>query len=70
MVIKQLFGRIFGLKTSLDSSFRRVPMGGVEQEQFDELSGLVHDVTFYPMSDRWIWTLKSSGDFSVASVRK
>nr|GEY81243.1 RNA-directed DNA polymerase, eukaryota [Tanacetum cinerariifolium] len=57
-------------QTSLDSSFRRVPMGGVEQEQFDELSGLVHDVTFYPMSDRWIWTLKSSGDFSVASVRK
>nr|GFC34897.1 RNA-directed DNA polymerase, eukaryota [Tanacetum cinerariifolium] len=45
-------------------------MGGVEQEQFDELSGLVHDVTLTPMSDRWIWTLKSSGDFSVSSVRK
>nr|GEU50569.1 RNA-directed DNA polymerase, eukaryota [Tanacetum cinerariifolium] len=57
-------------QTSLDSSFRRVPRGGVEQEQFDKLSALVHDVTLTPMSDRWIWTLKSSGDFSVASVRK
>nr|GEU78122.1 RNA-directed DNA polymerase, eukaryota, reverse transcriptase zinc-binding domain protein [Tanacetum cinerariifolium] len=57
-------------QTSLDSSFRRVPMGGVEQEQFDELSALVHDVTLTPMSDRWIWALESSKDFSVASVRK
>nr|GEY42474.1 RNA-directed DNA polymerase, eukaryota, reverse transcriptase zinc-binding domain protein [Tanacetum cinerariifolium] len=40
--------------TSLDSSFRRVPRGGVKQEQFDELSALVHDVTLTPMSDRWI----------------
>nr|GFA61852.1 hypothetical protein [Tanacetum cinerariifolium] len=56
--------------TSLDSSFCRVPRGGVEQEQFDGLSALVHDVTLTPMSDRWIWTLKSSGDFFVASVRK
>nr|GFA63191.1 RNA-directed DNA polymerase, eukaryota [Tanacetum cinerariifolium] len=62
------FGRIFGLKTSLDSSFRRVPRGGVEQ--VDELSALVHDGTLTPMSDRWIWALESSGDFFVASVRK
>nr|GEX28139.1 RNA-directed DNA polymerase, eukaryota, reverse transcriptase zinc-binding domain protein [Tanacetum cinerariifolium] len=70
MVIKQLFRRIFGLKTSLDSSFRRVPRGGVEQEQFDVLSALVHDVTLTPMSHIWIWALESSRDFSVASVRK
>nr|GFB76114.1 RNA-directed DNA polymerase, eukaryota [Tanacetum cinerariifolium] len=56
--------------TILDSSFRRVPKGGVKQEQFDELSALVHDVTLTPMSDRWIWTLKSSRDFSIALVRK
>nr|GEX78436.1 RNA-directed DNA polymerase, eukaryota [Tanacetum cinerariifolium] len=49
---------------------RRVPRGGVEHEQFDELSALVHDVTLTPMSDRWIWALESSEDFSVASVRK
>nr|GEY71773.1 RNA-directed DNA polymerase, eukaryota [Tanacetum cinerariifolium] len=57
-------------QTSLDSLFRRVPRSGVEQEQFDELSALVHDVTLTPMSYRWIWALESLGDFSVASVRK
>nr|GFB56041.1 RNA-directed DNA polymerase, eukaryota [Tanacetum cinerariifolium] len=39
-------------------------------EQFDELSALVHDVTLTPMLDRCIWALESSGDFSIASVRK
>nr|GEY82678.1 RNA-directed DNA polymerase, eukaryota [Tanacetum cinerariifolium] len=81
--LKNRYSRIYSLETcnmitvgmklaqtSLDSSFRRVSKGGVEPEQFDELSALMHDVTLTPMSDRWIWTLKSSGDFSVASVRK
>ncbi|GJT83210.1 RNA-directed DNA polymerase, eukaryota [Tanacetum coccineum] len=45
-------------------------VGGVEQDQFNELSALVHDVSLIPMSDRWKWDLESSGDFSVASVRK
>ncbi|GKE06004.1 RNA-directed DNA polymerase, eukaryota, reverse transcriptase zinc-binding domain protein [Tanacetum coccineum] len=55
---------------SLEYSFRRNPRGGVEQDQFNELSALVHDVSLIPMSDRWKWDLESSGDFSVASVRK
>ncbi|GJT61458.1 RNA-directed DNA polymerase, eukaryota [Tanacetum coccineum] len=46
------------------------PRGGVEQDQFNELSALVHDVSLIPMFDRWKWDLESSGDFSVASVRK
>ncbi|GJR76612.1 hypothetical protein Tco_0088977 [Tanacetum coccineum] len=81
--LKNRYPRIYGLETcksinvgmkfaqpSLDSSFCRVPRGGVEQEQFDDLSVLVHDVTLVPMSDRWNWALESSGEFSVASVRK
>ncbi|GJZ47584.1 hypothetical protein Tco_0601416 [Tanacetum coccineum] len=44
--------------------------GGVEQDQFNELSALVHDVSLISMSDRWKGDLESSGDFSVASVRK
>ncbi|GJW79157.1 RNA-directed DNA polymerase, eukaryota, reverse transcriptase zinc-binding domain protein [Tanacetum coccineum] len=55
---------------SLEYSFRRNPRGRVEQDQFNELSALVHDVSLIPMSDRWKWDLESSGDFSVASVRK
>nr|GEX44072.1 RNA-directed DNA polymerase, eukaryota, reverse transcriptase zinc-binding domain protein [Tanacetum cinerariifolium] len=64
-VLKNRYPRIYSLETcklitmgmklaqiSLDSSFRRVLRGGVEQEQFDELSSLVHDVTLTPMSDR------------------
>ncbi|GJW58178.1 RNA-directed DNA polymerase, eukaryota, reverse transcriptase zinc-binding domain protein [Tanacetum coccineum] len=81
--LKNRYPRIYSLETcklitvgmklaqpSLDSSFRRVPRGGVKQEQFDELSALVHDVTLNHMLDRWIWALESSGEFFVASVRK
>ncbi|GJR10771.1 RNA-directed DNA polymerase, eukaryota [Tanacetum coccineum] len=50
--------------------FKRSPRGGVEQEQFEELVMLVHDVRLVPMSDQWSWTLANSGEFSVASVRQ
>ncbi|GJV04843.1 RNA-directed DNA polymerase, eukaryota, partial [Tanacetum coccineum] len=81
--LKNLYPRMYALETcksvtigtklahsSLESLFRHKPRGGVEQEQYDALSGQVHDVTFVLMSDRWIWSLESSGDLSVASVRK
>ncbi|GJW07864.1 RNA-directed DNA polymerase, eukaryota, reverse transcriptase zinc-binding domain protein [Tanacetum coccineum] len=55
---------------SLESSFRRRPRGGVEQEQFQNLLMLMNDVSLLPMDDRWRWKLNGSGDFSVASVRR
>ncbi|GJU76154.1 RNA-directed DNA polymerase, eukaryota [Tanacetum coccineum] len=81
--LKDLYPRMYALETCksvnvgtkltysrLDYSFRRKPRGGVEQEQYEALSDQVHDVTFVPMSDRWLWSLESSGEFFVASIRK
>nr|GFA01458.1 RNA-directed DNA polymerase, eukaryota [Tanacetum cinerariifolium] len=56
--------------SNLDNSFRRKTRGGVEQVQYNALSHLVHAVTFVPLFDRWVWSLESSEEFSVASVRK
>ncbi|GJS85831.1 RNA-directed DNA polymerase, eukaryota, reverse transcriptase zinc-binding domain protein [Tanacetum coccineum] len=76
--LKNRFPRIYSLEScklitvgaklaqpSLEYSFRRNPRGGVEQDQFNELSALVHDVSLIPMSDRWKWDFESSGDFSI-----
>ncbi|GJT61459.1 RNA-directed DNA polymerase, eukaryota, reverse transcriptase zinc-binding domain protein [Tanacetum coccineum] len=81
--LKNRFPRIYSLEScklitvgaklaqpSLEYSFRRNPRGGVEQDQFNELSALVHDVSLIPMSDRWKWDLESSGDFSVATLER
>ncbi|GJT43312.1 RNA-directed DNA polymerase, eukaryota, reverse transcriptase zinc-binding domain protein [Tanacetum coccineum] len=42
---------------SLEYSIRRNPRGGVEHDQFNELSALVHDVSLIPMSDRFFYSL-------------
>ncbi|GKC62082.1 hypothetical protein Tco_1089680 [Tanacetum coccineum] len=45
-------------------------LGGIECIQFNEMLVLMRDVSLTPISDRWIWSLEGSGDFSVASTRK
>ncbi|GJW80321.1 RNA-directed DNA polymerase, eukaryota, reverse transcriptase zinc-binding domain protein [Tanacetum coccineum] len=55
---------------NLAGSFRRIPRGGVEEYQFNEMSELVKTISLVPRSDRLRWDLVSSGDFTVASVRK
>ncbi|GJY92145.1 RNA-directed DNA polymerase, eukaryota, reverse transcriptase zinc-binding domain protein [Tanacetum coccineum] len=79
---KVLYPRMFGLETQknidvvskmshcgLDSSFRRAPRGGVEQNQFEMLKDKVEGYTLVNKNDRWVWSLEGSGEFSVSSVK-
>ncbi|GJR16920.1 RNA-directed DNA polymerase, eukaryota, reverse transcriptase zinc-binding domain protein [Tanacetum coccineum] len=80
---KDLFPRVYALEnckdvtvrakmsdSSIDSSFRRNSRGGAERGQYDALLVLVSTVNFIPIDDMWRWTLESSGEFSVASIRR
>ncbi|GJU07587.1 RNA-directed DNA polymerase, eukaryota [Tanacetum coccineum] len=55
--------------TSMSASFRRVPRGGLEEEQFQLLVDKVAPVILSSFKDRWVWTLDSGGEFSVKSTR-
>ncbi|GJW47023.1 RNA-directed DNA polymerase, eukaryota [Tanacetum coccineum] len=54
---------------SMSHSFRRSPRGGVEEEQYRSLVDKVNSVVLSNTSDRWVWSIDSSGDFSVKSAR-
>ncbi|GJT38145.1 RNA-directed DNA polymerase, eukaryota [Tanacetum coccineum] len=82
-VFKYMFPRVYALETSklasvstklmdssLENSLRRKIRGGVEQSQYNALFELVDEVNLVPQSDRYVWSLDSSGEFSVASIRK
>nr|GFB24925.1 hypothetical protein [Tanacetum cinerariifolium] len=73
MEIRRVFGMAGGsmvTQHSLVCSLRRRPRGGVEQQQFEELLTLINGVHLVPMGDRWTWKLSSSGEFSVAPLRR
>ncbi|GJY98272.1 RNA-directed DNA polymerase, eukaryota [Tanacetum coccineum] len=55
--------------SSLISSFSRSPRGGIEDDQLRLLEGTISPVLLSQSSDRWIWRLDSSGEFSVKSAR-
>nr|GEX36318.1 RNA-directed DNA polymerase, eukaryota [Tanacetum cinerariifolium] len=57
-------------QSSLIDSFRRSPRGGAEQQQYIDLEDMVTATILAPMSDRLVCSLKSLGEFTVASVRK
>ncbi|PWA92450.1 reverse transcriptase domain, Reverse transcriptase zinc-binding domain protein [Artemisia annua] len=82
-IVKDLYPRLYALEnhkevsvrdklsdSSLTMSFRRHIRGGAEQVQFDALMSLVSLVNLVPSVDRWVWTLQSTSEFSVASIRK
>nr|GEW52035.1 RNA-directed DNA polymerase, eukaryota [Tanacetum cinerariifolium] len=66
-----MFWEIPGTKeSSLIDSFRRSPRGGAEQQQYNDLEDMVTATILAPTSDRLVWSLESSGEFTLASVRK
>lgn len=51
-------------------SFRRVPMGGVEEVQKGELERIMRGIYMSNNRDTWVWDLVSDGSFSVSSIRR
>ncbi|GKE82327.1 RNA-directed DNA polymerase, eukaryota [Tanacetum coccineum] len=54
---------------SLSHSFRRMPRGGVEQENYGLLCSKVADLVLQNILDIWCWSLEGSQEFSVKSSR-
>nr|GEW56601.1 putative reverse transcriptase domain-containing protein [Tanacetum cinerariifolium] len=82
LTLKKYFPRLYVLETckyifvadklrldSIDSSFRRMPRGGIESAQYEELGNDVAHGELVQMKDRWVWTLSGNGKFYVKSVR-
>ncbi|GKE26031.1 RNA-directed DNA polymerase, eukaryota [Tanacetum coccineum] len=79
--LKHLFPRLYSLEldklcsvvvevrdSSLVSSFRRPPRGGIEEDHLRLLGDIISSIGLSYSNDRWIWRLDSSGDFSVKSA--
>ncbi|GKA33567.1 RNA-directed DNA polymerase, eukaryota [Tanacetum coccineum] len=55
---------------SIGGRLTRVPRGGAESSQVEELKRLIQPATLKQGKDSWNWSLSKSGTYSVASVRK
>nr|GEZ55794.1 RNA-directed DNA polymerase, eukaryota [Tanacetum cinerariifolium] len=78
---RDMFPRIFALESnhhisvaekldaSLENSLHRLVRGGLEQQQFSELSSIVESVSLSSSIDRWVCSMSSDGVFSVKEVR-
>nr|GEU50136.1 RNA-directed DNA polymerase, eukaryota [Tanacetum cinerariifolium] len=82
VALKVLYKRLYALEMcksisvaekmghpSLSHSFRRMPRGSVEQENYGFLCSKVTDLVLPNISDRWCWSLEGSQEFSVKSFR-
>ncbi|GJX71519.1 RNA-directed DNA polymerase, eukaryota, reverse transcriptase zinc-binding domain protein [Tanacetum coccineum] len=80
--LKNLFPRIFSLEmdksisvaskladSSGCTSLRRIPRGGIEHAQMEELHSFLDNTILSDMQDRWRWTLSGDGEFSVSTLR-
>nr|GEW48998.1 RNA-directed DNA polymerase, eukaryota [Tanacetum cinerariifolium] len=82
VALKVLYKRLYALEMcksisvaekmghpSLSHSFRGMPRGGVEQENYSLLCSKFADLMLPNISDRWCWSLECSQEFSVKSSR-
>nr|GFA44444.1 RNA-directed DNA polymerase, eukaryota [Tanacetum cinerariifolium] len=82
VALKVLYKRLYALEMcksisvaekmghpSLSHSFRRMPRGGVEQENYGLLRSKAADLVLLNVLDRWCWSLEGSQEFSVKSSR-
>nr|GEV57751.1 RNA-directed DNA polymerase, eukaryota [Tanacetum cinerariifolium] len=80
VALKVLYKRLYALEMcksisvaekighpSLSHSFRRMPIGGVEQENYGLLCSKVGDLVLSNISDKWCWSLEGPQKFSVKS---
>ncbi|GJZ94066.1 hypothetical protein Tco_0666269 [Tanacetum coccineum] len=51
------------------TSLRRIPRGGIEHAQMEELHSFLDNTILSDMQDRWRWTLSGDGEFSVSTLR-
>nr|GEV98967.1 nucleotide-binding alpha-beta plait domain-containing protein [Tanacetum cinerariifolium] len=83
IIFKYRFPRVYALETNkmitvdtklahenLGCSLRRFSRDGAKMMQYSELMVNLNGIQLYMMQDRWPWSLKGSGNFFVASVRK
>ncbi|GJW45992.1 hypothetical protein Tco_0077638 [Tanacetum coccineum] len=81
-VLKSQFPRLFALEPRKDISvaekmshfsfafsFRRLPRGGIKEDQFSNLISCTSAFILPQIEDRWVWSLSSTGDFSVNYAR-
>ncbi|GKA03685.1 RNA-directed DNA polymerase, eukaryota, reverse transcriptase zinc-binding domain protein [Tanacetum coccineum] len=80
--LKILFPRIFSLEMDKSisvaskladscgcTSLRRIPRGGIEHAQMEELHSFLDNTILSDMQDRWRWTLSRDGEFLVSTLR-
>ncbi|GJY59135.1 RNA-directed DNA polymerase, eukaryota [Tanacetum coccineum] len=54
---------------NIADTFRRLPMGGEESEQYIDICNRLEMVQLSQMHDRWFWSLVGTGEFSVKSEK-
>ncbi|GJZ35184.1 hypothetical protein Tco_0581001 [Tanacetum coccineum] len=83
LALKHKFSRLYALDNykqitvvekinhaSMIDTFHRPPRGGAKEEQLGFLLSRMNGLILTNIPDRWVWSLKATGEYSVKSVRQ